>query len=132
MAQTAEALSFAAGAFAAFGGTIADWVIIYLLAQLAGAPYATMTANQLSINAASYTGNFGCTIAQAVMIYLLGNITTGGGSGGGVFSDNYHGVAPVFTPTSSSAIATDTVTGVRWEYLNGGWQMDGTTINPAL
>jgi hypothetical protein len=49
----------------------------------------------------------------------------GGGSGGtatnGVFSGNYGGGQPNFTPTATQAIAIDTSNGRVWNYWSGAW-----------
>lgn len=56
---------------------------------------------------------------------IAGGIANGGGGGGGsnneVYSGDYGGVAPGFTPSGSVAIAIDVNTGTQWNYYNGGW-----------
>lgn len=49
-------------------------------------------------------------------------VVTGGGSGTTeLYAADYSGVAPVFVPAGSVAIATDTVTGTQWVYHSGAW-----------
>lgn len=49
-------------------------------------------------------------------------ISSGGGGGSvEVYAADYSGVAPVFVPAGSVAIATDTVTGTTWYYYSGSW-----------
>lgn len=45
----------------------------------------------------------------------------GGGGATEVYAADYSGVAPVFVPAGSVAIATDTVTGTTWYYYGSAW-----------
>lgn len=47
-------------------------------------------------------------------------VNSSGGSAQ-VFSGNYAGIAPTFTPTTSVAIAIDTSNGTQWSYYSGAW-----------
>ena len=68
-----NSLLAAAEQYQSLVGGSADWVTIYLLAQIAGAPYSTMTANQLIANAQQYQSITG-DMAKWVIIYLLAQI----------------------------------------------------------
>jgi hypothetical protein len=60
---------------------------------------------------------------SAVIISLLCQILNNGGPGGGtqVFAADYSDAAPLFTPTTSAAIAFDIITGTQWNWYNGQW-----------
>jgi hypothetical protein len=111
-------------------GGLAQIIKIGLLRSIAGAPYNTMTPNQLAQNSSPFSGTFNCSIADAVEIYLLDAINSGGGSGGGrgtsaTFAGHYAGGPPSNDPTPMNGdIATDLDAGNRqWVYiLPGGWQ----------
>lgn len=38
-----------------------------------------------------------------------------------VFSGNYGGQVPNFTPSTATAIAIDTSNGAQWDWYNGSW-----------
>lgn len=48
-------------------------------------------------------------------------VVTGGGGGAVLYAADYSGIAPVFVPAGSVAIATDTVTGTTWYYYGSAW-----------
>ena len=83
--------------------------------------------NQLLSDAC--TNKFSCLPSlrdyDIVLAELLCEIKDGlaGGISGvtGVYAGNYGGVAPVFVPASSAAIAIDTTTGTQWNYFSGSW-----------
>lgn len=61
---------------------------------------------------------------KEVKVYLLCQIVANGGTSGGtaqVFSDNYAGGQPNFTPTTSTAIAIDTSNGTQWNWYSNAW-----------
>jgi hypothetical protein len=70
ISTTANALTAAAGQYQSITGDQQEWVKIYLLAQLAGAPWNTMTAQQLIAAAQAYQQITGVT-AKQVQIVLL-------------------------------------------------------------
>ena len=67
-------LGKAASAYQAITGDAAAQVQVYLLAQIAGAPYATMTAQQLIAAANGFQIMDGLT-AKQVQAFLLATIT---------------------------------------------------------
>lgn len=94
-------------------------VQVYLLQQIAGAPYSTMTANELNTNAAALQGVIN---PDLVTIYLLEAIASGTGAGGFTPAANYGGVAPNVTPGTSFSMTVDTSNGRVWLWYNGIWQ----------
>jgi hypothetical protein len=59
---------------------------------------------------------------RALELQLLCEISEGGGGGGGgIYSGNYSGGQPNFTPSETTAIAFDTSTGAQWSYYSGAW-----------
>jgi len=58
---------------------------------------------------------------RAVLLQLACNISGGTSGGGSTTCDDYGGLEPDFTPSSSCAIAIDTSTGYLWKYYSSGW-----------
>jgi len=58
---------------------------------------------------------------RALLLQLLCSISEGGAAGSGLYSGNYSGVAPGFTPTQTTAIAFDTITGTQWNWYSSAW-----------
>ena len=82
-----------------------------------GAPTCFVGFNQIYIDLSS-----GDVYSSESGSWVL--VSSGGGGGGGtteLYAADYSGVAPVFTPAGSVAIATDTVTGTQWVYFSGAW-----------
>lgn len=69
----------------------------------------------------------------AVMAQLLCNINAAPApTPQEVFSGNYNGSAPTFTPDGDQAIAVDTSTGATWNYYSGAWwNADRVTVATA-
>ena len=60
-------------------------------------------------------------IQVMLLCQVLNGAGGGGSSGGGVFSGNYAGGQPNFTPTTTTAIAIDTSNGTQWNWYNNTW-----------
>lgn len=60
----------------------------------------------------------GVSIADAIKIALLVQTAV---NGTGLYSGDYGGIAPVFVPSSTTAIAFDTTTGTQWNWFEGAW-----------
>jgi len=59
---------------------------------------------------------------RALVLQLLCELTGGSGSGGfALYSGDYSGIAPGFSPTATTAIAFDTVTGTQWNWYSSAW-----------
>jgi hypothetical protein len=70
-----NSLTKAASQYAGITGDMKEWVKIFLLAQVAGAPYASMTGAQLiAAVPATYQAISNQTLAKQVEIALLGVI----------------------------------------------------------
>jgi hypothetical protein len=74
LAVDQNSLTLAASAYQGITGDVKEWVKIYLLARIAGAPYNTMTGQQLIALAQPLQGITGPDLQKQVEIALLGVI----------------------------------------------------------
>lgn len=59
---------------------------------------------------------------RALVLQLLCEISQSGGSAvSGLWSGDYGGVEPNFSPTSDVAIAFDEITGTQWNWYQNAW-----------
>lgn len=127
--MAAQTLLTDATAFQSYDKLPSLQVACYLLAQIAGAPYSTMTAQQLLTASGAFQILGDELTALQVADYLLSNIQSGGGGGGGsgtqVYSGDYGGASPagfVTLPSGvTTAIAFDTSKGRQWAFFSGVW-----------
>jgi len=81
-----------------------------------------VSAQSLISQAQCYICNGANTNMLLAQLLVLLSPGGAGGQGGGVFSGNYGGGQPNFTPLTSAAIAIDTSNGTEWTWFNNQWQ----------
>jgi len=93
---------------------------------------ALATGEQISMDTATLINNARCYVQldkatrDAIRIEFLKQIVQNGIGGGttvnfAIYSGDYGGIEPPFTPDKSVAIAFDTSTGTQWNWWGGAW-----------
>lgn len=85
--------------------------------KFSGLPASTQ-ANLTDVLAKSDQGGVPSQRMTVAQLATLLASTTGGGT---VFSGNYAGAAPGFSPSASAAIAFDTSNGAQWAWWSSAW-----------
>lgn len=87
-----------------------------------------MACDIATIQSDACDSQIACITSPKTLLIIIAQLLceineSGGGTGSGVqvYSGNYSGVAPVFVPSTSPAIAIDTSNGTQWNYYSGGW-----------
>lgn len=93
------------------------------IAQLLQNAGVTVTSAQLQATAAQYLAIVTPDSLIPGGIWAIGQLlaSISPTTQGLVFSGNYGTAGPLFTPSSSGAIAIDTITRQQYQYANGAW-----------
>lgn len=77
-----------------------------------------LTCAELNSTVATFAANKMPSVVRLSLQVLALSLNFNGGA---VYAGNYGGIAPTFTPPSSAAIATDTVTLREWQWNGSVW-----------